>query len=325
MNAQKLQEGFVAELHKRMPRRSKLVNVISDILHIENESASRRLSGKVPFTASELSILAEEFNISIDRIVHGDSGYQWMPLILEPPMGAKSMQSLFSIIENNLAQMDEVTQMPAEYGILFSSLPLEFYVNFDQLSKFMLFKWGYYCINSEEFNDFSRWKVPGKLVEIKERMKQIIPRFDTILYIWDSSLIWTLMGEVEYFHKMHIISSGEMEDIKNELKELLKQLELFLKGTLKSEMYNNITLYVSSINIGITSYYLSSEEKQLSSVNSNFLFSMSNDDPEKHKRIRNWIESFRNISTLISGSGGAERRLFFKRQDKIINEYYLCS
>ncbi|MCC8134786.1 MAG: hypothetical protein LIP04_15335 [Tannerellaceae bacterium] len=42
-----------------------MVNLLSDILHIEKEPASRRLSGKVLFTIHEMTALAQTFHISI--------------------------------------------------------------------------------------------------------------------------------------------------------------------------------------------------------------------------------------------------------------------
>ena len=323
MNVLNLHEEFVKELNERIPQRSELISKISDILHIERESASRRLSEKVQFSVREMGIVSRELEISLDSLLYQNTPYHWIPLILESPLGSRNLKSLCSLMESTLAVMDEVIQeSPTEYGSIINALPLEYYIEYPYLRKFMFFKWGQYCIGTDDYNDFSTWELPDFFVQLNKEIKPLVNAIHHVMYIWDESLIWTLVGEINYFRKMNVISIEDMELIKNDLKELLVRLEKHLKGTLELDMHpQNLSFYISNINLGLTGWYLFSEEKKLSAINSHFVFSASNNSQQGHIRLKNWINSFKNISVLISGSGELERRLFFAKQHNIIDSF----
>ena len=323
MKTLNLHEEFVRELCRRMPQRSELISKISDTLHIEREPASRRLSEKVQFSVREMGLIAQELEISLDAILDGNSQYHWMPLRLESPLGAGSMESLCVFMENTLDMMNGlVQQSPTEYGSIIHTLPLEYYIGYPHLGKFMFFKWGQYCIGTDDYNDFSTWEFPDRIIQLQETIKSLVTGIHHTMYIWDESLIWTLVGEINYFRKMNVISIEDTKLIKNELKDLLFRLEKHLKGTLNMDMHpQNLSFYISNINLGVTSWYMFSENQKLSSFNSHFIFSANTNSQQGHIRLRDWIHSFKKISVLISGSGELERRLFFAKQHNIIDSF----
>lgn len=146
--------------------------------------------------------------------------------------------------------------------------------------------------------------------------------FQHVFYIWDSSLIWALSKEISNFYKTHIISEQEKEDIKNELKLILSQLEKTLNGTRTPRIPfpPETDFLVSSINVGFSSSYFFSGNKHLALFQTNFSFSMIQDSEDNFNKIKEWINSLCHISTLLSRSGRIERRLFFNTQYRIIDE-----
>ena len=323
MNTPNLHEEFVKELNNRIPKRSELISKIADILRIEREPASRRLSEKVQFSIREMGVIAREFGISLDSILYENTPYYWIPLILESPLGSQSMESLYALMENTLTMMSGIIQQsPTEYGSITNTLPLEYYIEYPFLRKFMFFKWGQYCIGTDDYNDFSSWELPDKIVQLKEVIKPLVNGIHHTMCIWDESLIWTLVGEINYFRKMNVISAEDVELIKKDLKELLIRLEKHLKGTSELDIHpQNLSFYISNINLGVTCWYMFSEEQKLSSFKSHFIFSANSNSQNRHIRLKEWINSFKNISVLISGSGELERRLFFAKQHNIINSF----
>ena len=321
MNKINLQEEFVKALIEKIPQRPKLTDTISNILGIEKEPAGRRLNGRVQFSIYEMGLLAKELDIYIDPILHKDLNYECMPLILKSPSEIKSIESLWDVIESGLAEMREIIQEPVKYNCVFNSLPLEFFVDYSYLMKFMFFKWGSRFIGSDEFNDFGHWVIPSKLTKLKDKLKSIISTFDSALYIWDNSLIWNLVEELDYLHKMQIINAEDLSNIKNDLKDLLIQLEKYLQGTSSFDMLpNNLQLYISNVEIGVYCLYLFSEKKQYSTFSDHFIFPLPNNNNEGKIKIKKWINSLKKISVLISGCGGPERCLFFKKQHEIIDK-----
>jgi len=317
-----LQDEFIAALYAKVPRRIDLENRIADILDIEKDAAYRRLSGKVNFSIREMGILADQFRISLDRLMHAGSEHLWIPFTLESPVREKSIDAICDIIDIYLARLKIITKDPTESGNVYCSLPMEFYMHSPLLTKFMFFKWGHYFVATDEFNEFSSWELPARLTNLKEKIVDSCVFYKSF-YIWDSSLIWSLALEVKNFYKMHIITADEKDAIRQELRILMRNFEKFLNGTIPPfdmPPFPEIDFYVSSINMGFTSSYYSSTKMFTSSFHTNFSFAAIEDCYESFKRMKDWIDSLRNISTLLSKSGRIERRLFFETQDKIINQ-----
>ncbi|MDR2038725.1 MAG: hypothetical protein LBQ60_12445 [Bacteroidales bacterium] len=314
-----LHDNFVKTLYSKVPKKTDLANKISDILLIEKESAYRRLTGKVQFSVREMGTLANTFNISIDNLLHLSKEYQWLPFSLDAPYKSTTIDVLCDIILSRLKRMIEISQMPAEIGGVHNSIPLEFSVHHPLLMKFLFFKWGHYFVGTEEFENFSEWEIPCELNSIKEKIEQI--HCAKILYIWDNSLIWTLANEIEYFYRIHAITAKEKEELKEELKKQLTQLEQYLKGTFIPEnmIAAEAEFYVSMIGIGVTCQYHASQKECLFTYHTNFSQAFVDNCYENCIEWINSIKSLRKTSVLLSGSGGIERRSFFNKQHQIID------
>lgn len=317
-----LHEEFVRALCSKVPKKSDLVNLVSDILSIEKEPASRRLNGRVLFTVREMGILASAFHISLDELLHKEKEYFSIPLYLNSPMKIRSMDSLCDRLDYTLDALRKVLQKPAELGSVYNVLPVEFFVFYPTIMKFMFFKWGHYFIGTEEFDNFSRWKLPGRLSNLKERYQQL-GNIKTLYYIWDGSLIRSLIGEIRNFYKMHVIKTGEIEVLKNELKDLLLKLEDYLKGIPVSGTFQeieNFQFYISNLNLGFSCTYGVSGSDFIAHYES-FFASAKLDHTYQHvEKLIDWVKSLRSISLLISDSARIERRLFFEEQHRIVDE-----
>lgn len=267
-----------------------------------------------------MGILANSLNLSLDKLLHNNDWYQWMPFILDSPMKVKSMDVLAESLEATLGQIAEVTQEPSDFASVFNSLPLEYFMHHPHLMKFMYFKWGHYFVGTDEFNDYAQWELPERFLKIKDICEPITTRMAHIVYIWDDSLIWTLAREIDFFYKMHAINTVDRDLIKNDLKQQLTQLEKYIKGTfIPKHTSSNVSFYVSNINMGDTSWYISSKAKCASLFKTNFARSPVSNCNQSFANIKEWIDSLKNFSVLLSGSGQMERRLFFEKQHEIID------
>ena len=321
MNKTNIEEEFLNALRNRKMKKSDLLKKISDVLRIEKESASRRLNGRVQFSLREIGLLAEDMNISLDALIHKKNHFQWTPIAYQSPMSCSSMDDLYSFIIANLNHVAKMIPGPGEFGSVIHALPLEFCMHNPVLLKFVFFKWGYYFIGTKEFYNYSTWTVPDKLLNIKDKIEPILNNMVRRFYIWDDSLISRTANEVENFHKMGIISTAEKNTIREELKNVLNNIEQNIRGAHDSiENDMEITFYASMISIGITCTYYSSNEKNCTAFQTDFLSSGFDDSYENFLKTKEWIYSLCNISTLLSSSAHLERRLFFEKQQKIVDD-----
>ena len=92
--------------------------------------------------------------------------------------------------------------------------------------------------------------------------------------------------------------------------------ELATRG--KSKAGNNIRIYISNINFEATYSYLDTNTIQLSMIRIYSINSITTQDSEMFRGLKEWIQSLKKFSTLISESGEMQRIQFFKQQREII-------
>lgn len=318
-----LHEEFLKALADKIPKKATLADTVADLLKLEKDAAYRRLSGRVYFSLREAGILAAKLNLSLDRLLREPQGRLWVPITLAHPMRMRSMDSLYELSD---AQMSPIARHiergdPVEAAAIYNTLPMELFMYSPNLTKFMFFKWGYYFVGTEEFDHYTSWELPGNIRKLLLKMGEIY-KFEKIYYIWDESLIGNLCREIYNFKMMNIISNEEKEKIISELKSTLYGLEKILNGTGNPNvpLALETDFYVSSLHLGFTSSYFQSGDEYFSlSFKTDFTFSLIEDRRENFENMKNWMDSFRNISVLLSGSGPVERRLFFEKQHRMID------
>ena len=77
--------------------------------------------------------------------------------------------------------------------------------------------------------------------------------------------------------------------------------------------------YISNINFEATYSYLETSSTQLSLIRIYSINSITTQDPEMFRGLKEWIQSLKKFSTLISESGEMQRIQFFKQQREIIS------
>ena len=314
-----LHEKFVTNLYDKIPRKD-IVNKISEMLRIEKDAAYRRLNGKVNFSINEMGIISDRLDISLDGLMFRSNEIIWLPFMLEQPLKMQSMDEVLDVIDNCLERIYSIDPQTGEFGNIYHTLPMEFYFYSPVLIKFMFFKWGHYFLGKDEYNSYSEWKLPQRINDLLEKLK-VAYHFNKVYYIWDNSLIALFAKEIHNFYRMHIITNEEKNEIKDALKEMLTRIEQSLNGTYipTLRVLQDASFYTCSMHIGFTSNYFMSESIRSINFQTNFSFCTIEGDNDKFQMLKNWIDSFKGISTLLSRSGRVERRLFFEEQHNIID------
>lgn len=315
-------DEFIKAIHRAVPSRPELVKEVSRILRIEKEPASRRINGNVNFSVDEMAALAREFNISIDSLIQSHKHMEWAPFRLESSLSLRSIDLLLGEIDDYIDKVRVICSSPADFGYVLNSLSLGLMLNFPNILKLSFFKWGHYFVDSDEFSDYASWELPPRIIEIKEKFGTFCNANPlAITYVWDDSLIWTLSREVEYLWMMHVVDNESKEVIRKELHEMLDATEAFIKKIkpIQSKGDTDVSFYISNIHLNVGCIYHMSSKGQMALVHTPFARSAIMTDYEKCTSVKEWCISARAISTLISGSGQKERRLFFERQHNIVD------
>lgn len=313
--------NFISALYQKINKRNQLVSFISETLEIERESASRRLNQKVSFSIEEMGTLALKLGISLDGLLYSSGEHFHFPsFMMYSPMKVQSINSLTLAIESDVQHLGSILLEPTEYGCIFTYPPLEFVIPYKHLLKFTYFKWGYYYVGSADFENFSKWHVPKNLLRFNDQIVNLNSKLAKMLYIWDSSTIWSFVNDINYFASIGFLTFDDAKIIKDELHNLLYDFEEKIKKVGSSSIYpREIDVYVSEVNIGADFSYLISQNKKSSNFHTYFAGTGYNNDYKTTMQLSEWMNSMKKVCSLISGSGTRERKHFFNQQHKIVD------
>ncbi len=323
MQEKDLHERFVDYLYTNYTPKKKLVSTLTDILKIERESVSRRLSGKVLFTVREIGKIAEDLDISVDWLLHKESSAVFLPFNMIMPLNLESMDSLIKLMEDNTIKIKEICKKsPLHIGHVFSSLPMAFFIPYKNLSKLIYFKWMHYFMKERFNEDYDTWQLPREILNYHEELMVYWKKAKTIFYVWDSPVIWNLVKEIDFLHKMGVLNSDNLSLIKKDLHDLLDNIEIASRDsdTNSDNDGRSIEIYISSVNIGVSCTYFHAADTSLIYYKTPFSQSTIYNDSRAFNKTYEWVNSMKKISNLISGSGAIERRIFFDEQHKIVDQ-----
>ncbi len=317
-----LLEKFTNILLQQLPKRYELVAEVADLLKIERESASRRLSGKVQFTVQEIGILASHFGISLDNLLN--DRFNAIHFEMNVPLKADSFEPVINQLTKFLNNQSTLDGDILELGTVFDSFPVEFYMKYPILNKFMYFKWGHQFTRSNEFYDFSSWELPADIIRYHAELEKIYRKYTMVYYIWDKAVIWNLINDLAYYKRLHVISDEDTLLIKEDIHQMLYYVESVARGVCdnKKRMRDgNVALYIPNTHIGMYYSYHISEGSGFCFFKSNFIQSSISNDYVTVKKVQDWFRNMTKVSTLITESGELDRRLFFARQHKIVDDH----
>jgi len=106
--------------------------------------------------------------------------------------------------------------------------------------------------------------------------------------------------------------------LKKELLELLDELEeIAVRGAFKSG--KEVSIYIANINFEATYSYIATSSYKLSLIRLFAINSITSHDENVFRNVKEWVDSLRKYSVLISQSGEIQRSKFFKDQREIVN------
>jgi len=322
MNKLTFLDNFINVLYIKIEDKAQLISFISKTLNIERDPASRRLNKKVNFTIEEVGILALKLEISLDNLLRFPNDFFRSPQYqLHSPKTVPTMDIFTSWLGSSLNMIGNVCLEPTEYGNIFTYPSMEFLVHYKNLLKAAYYKWGYYHVDSlSDFKYYSTWEVPEELLNLNRMMIDVFKKVRKAIFIWDASTIWSYVNDINYFISIGSIDYNDAKIIKNELHQMLSDIEDLTSGR------NNhlsgpkrLEIYISNTNIGASYFYFKSHKEGYNSFRTDYIHTLYNNDYQTTNRTCEWIHSMKRICTLISESGDRERRIFFENQHKIVD------
>ncbi|MCD8184512.1 MAG: hypothetical protein LUE99_17220 [Bacteroides sp.] len=318
MIANELNTGLINAVKEKLSPKDNLANTLMDILCIGKEAIYRRLRHEVPFTLAEAATVSKKLGVSLDKIM-GTSFSDNAVFDVNILDYNNPFDTYRSILEKDVKIFHAIKEDPtSEIGTSSNIIPQTLSLKYDSLSKFRLYKWMYQneSINCQCFKEL---EIPSKLVNMQKEFANMASHIHSTYYIWDSMIFQHLINDVQYFCNIHLISEEDRGRIKEDLLLLVDELEMMaIRG--KSETGKDVKIYISNMNFEATYSYLQTDLLQISMIRIYSINSITTQDKEIFSGLKEWIQSLKKFSTMISESGEMQRIQFFKQQREIIGQ-----
>lgn len=320
MDNSSLSTLFLDALNNLRSIRPRLVHEISYLLDMDEVSVYRRLRGAVRFSTDEVGMLAHHYNISLDDLMGEQPEGKYESWKMDFPLTVTSEGFNIDMIEQNIPLMKQLLEESlTEAGCVMGFLTRHFFMQYKELSKFMLFKWGRYYSDMETFKAFDTVEVPDRLSQLFSDHIAAYSKIKHTFYIWDIKIISKLVDDIQYFRSMALISDEGMVRLKQDIHTLLNDCEeMAALGTIK-ETGNSFELYISPTNIDTSHGYMRFGDYWLYTVEVYGIRSFLTFKAHICADMAKWINHLKFTSVLISSSAERARILFFKRQREMVD------
>jgi hypothetical protein len=312
---QVLYERFIEALRRKVSGKSSLVNLLTDILMIEKDAVYRRMRGEVNFTFAEIASISEQLGISLDNLI-GVTSTTHRPSHLKVNKHGNPTDADYKTISDLNDKIKNFKGHPdAEIAVAGNILPQDFYLDFDFLTRYYLFEWEL-TINENGIN-FAEVVIPERTKTIQKNLISNM-RSLTANFVMDFMIFQYLVTDVKYFASLHRIEPEDVLQIKNDLFGVLNFIETLCNNG-KFDEGGAAHVFISDINISTNYMYIKCEDFLFSMIKAFILDGAVSYDQMAFKQTHTCIASLKQVATLISGSGGRSRTLFFDKQRKIID------
>lgn len=327
MATSEIQIQFFQHIRNILPPYKSLVDEISDLLEISNDSAYRRIRGEKFIDLEEIKKISQHFSISLDQVFnletnaivfHGklnsftkDSFEYWLEDVL------KQFQLLHA--QKNKHIYYHVKDMPPFYQLYFPELAS---FKFFFFMKSILF---YDSLKNEKFTTDNLF-----YFKVKDICNKIIHLYNQLptTEIWNEEGINATIRQIDIYYEMGWIPSKALAiTLYNQLLEtvnhLESQAELGLKyhlgksPTPESAAYN---LFVNEFVIGDNSFFTELDNVRITYLNHSVLYFIGSMDPKFNDAMFSNLDNLVKKSTMISSTGEKERGMFFNKLRKKIAE-----
>ncbi|MCD8042570.1 MAG: hypothetical protein LUH10_05850 [Tannerellaceae bacterium] len=318
MKRELLHANFLGALHEKIPQRSKLTHLLTDILCIEKEAVYRRLRGQVAFSFEEIAAIADRLAISLDGIM-GIQSEKTKNFILQLS-DFENPTEVDIVMWENYNKVLSIFNHHQPFSIFetWTTLPFPICYKFLHLTRFYIYEWAFQVHNHIPVKKYEEFVLNEKLLEIGMKTHIERTRATDTHFIFSGNFIQDFVRDVLFFKNIYFLSGENVACIQRELSELVDYLESLSENGAYPETGQKVSLYICEVGIKTDFTLYEASNNYISLIRTLVMNSASSTDEASYQYMKNWFDSIKRLSVCISNSGQKERVMFFRKQREII-------
>lgn len=326
MSFNKSQATFFQTLKLSLPSYKSLVDEISELLEISIDSAYRRIRGEKLLDFNELEILCNRFNISVDSFLNLNSN----GILFKGNQNDYQENSFMKWMEDVNSQLNLVNSFSRKhiYWLVKDMPPFHHYYH-KELAAFKFFFWKKSILFNESLKN-SKFSIHdnsyNQYAEITQKILKAYHKIPTT-EIWNIEGINITLRQIELYHEMGIMTCKQdtlflyqcMLEVIDNLEKMAEIGKKILPSCPEVEgaEYN---FFVNEFVIGDNTFFAIMDEKKVTYLNHSVIYFHGTSDPAFNEGMFRNLENLIKKSTQISRIGEKERKQFFNKLRKKVQE-----
>lgn len=313
-----INDELIKILRRETPPKMHTVDVVMQILSMGKEAAYRRLRGEIPFTLEEAAIICNNFKVSMDTISGRpiDKVYDFK---LDAMFSKDPMQEYYSMLHEMREGVKIISMDPNSHSYrAYRTLPAEFFYRYDSLSKVYIYIVLYQLYLGEVPSKLRDVYIQNKVFQMQRETAEAMQDINATMII-DKNIFSDFIGIVKYFIDMGLFVESEIKMIRQELLQMLDDLER-CASTGYSLKGKQLDMYISSISFDATYSYIEGAGVKSCSTSLYCIDHLSCSNEKVTENHKLWIKSLIRFSTQISVSGELQRTVYFSNQRQAVEQ-----
>ncbi len=309
-------EEFIKILKDKTPKGTNTVDMLMDIIPMSKEAAYRRLRGQIDFSFEEVIKIAQQLDISLDRLIC-PSDCNSFRVSFTNIKRDNFMDDYICWADRTLQAMRHLRTYPEHYAFSINNqISILYLFKYPLISKLRVYKWMYQQNAFEKSVKLSDFVIPSQVITLEKQMLKEL--YQTKLhFIYHQQFMSGLVSDINYFRRLNLLSEDEVNLMKSEAFSLLDDMRH--DAVLGKNREMPCTIYVTNMHFDNDFILWHSNEYQRITFR---LFGINHytvDDPKAIVEMENLINLLLKTSTQISFSGEKHRMEFFQRQREALN------
>jgi hypothetical protein len=305
------QELLLKEIRKQLSSSASLNDEISAILNSSYDAAHRRVSGKSKFSIDETLLLANHFNISLDKLFLKND-----KVIVEKTIEITSLKDMLSYFKKSAERIEKLaTNEKATLYYSAKDIPLFYFMEGTIMSKFKAYVW-LTLLNPNQSNvSFENFIIDESFMEHTQKLKKIYEKV-TVKEVWNDTTINSSLQQILYFYESGLLNFKSATALYLDLKRILNLIKE------KSNKSNtNYSIYYNELILLNNNMLIETEEKLTMFIPYTLLGYFITDNKESCKNVHQFFNQQILNSKALNQSGIKEQNLFFNRANRKIDYY----
>jgi BetR domain len=311
------QDFLFQRIKEMLPQYVSIVDAVSEILHVSNDSAYRRIRGETPLVLEEVAVLCRHFNLSLDHLLEAKNNS-----VLFRNTRVRNHQYTYRQYLQGLTQQMEAINNFMQKEIIYMSKDLPIFHNF-YFKPLIAFRYFFWMKTHLAHPDFEKLQFSFDILppDIEQMSMDLTRDYTNVpsTEMWNTESINSTISQIEFSKDSgHFSSPSDSRIIYEALEETIHHMKeqaeygcKFMPGEDPQSKKPNFKFFFNRVALGDNTIMTITDNAKSAIINYGHLNYIITNDESFCNDLFGDFENLIRRSTQISETSEKQRNLFF--------------